>query len=423
MPLLSSSSGPRGRFDSVPLLLLALVADGFDTAAFAFVIPTLSRAWGLHPAAFTLPLVIANFGAVVGFFCCGWLSSRIGRHTVVSASVALFSVGTLLLPLSPSIAVMSALRLLIGFGFGAVIPAAVSLASDVVPPRLRASVSVAVLIGLSVGFTLGGLVGGRLLTRFGWHGVFWLPGAFFAVCAVLMWWRLPRISPAEPGQAATASLRSLFAAGLRSRTIMLGLFAFIVFAAYYTLQSWLPTLLVSTGFTTTQAPLAAAALGIGGIVGGILLALGSAYVRPARLLIVVSLLAVGCLVVAGLVPVRLAVLLTVLGGAGAGLLASCNGSAAIAVGVYDGATRTTGVAWTAGIGRVGSIVGPAAGGLLVALDQGVPVLVLGLVAPLLLAAGIAIALARRTRAAERKPLGARQDPHGRAAGTKLSTKE
>jgi MFS transporter, AAHS family, 4-hydroxybenzoate transporter len=408
----SSGSRSRGRFDSIPLLFLALVADGFDTAAFAFVIPTLSREWGLHPAAFTLPLVIANIGAVAGFFWCGWLSARIGRHTVVWVSVMLFSLGTLLLPLATSITAMSSLRLAIGLGFGAVIPAAVSLASDIVPARLRASVSIVVLIGLSAGFTLGGLAGGRLLAQFGWHGVFWLPGAFFMLAAVLMWWRLPRLSPADPDPTAKAAVRSLFAAGLRGRTIMLWTFAFIVFAAYYTLQSWLPTLLVSTGFTPAQAPLAAAAMGIGGIVGGALLAFGSAFTRVARLLIVVSAFAVVCLVVASLVPTRLAFLLTAMGGTGAGLLASCNGSAAVAVDLYAGLTRTTGVAWVAGIGRVGSIAGPAVGGLLVAFDQGVPVIVLGLVVPLLIACGLAVALALRDRVDEEREAVAQQPVHG-----------
>jgi AAHS family 4-hydroxybenzoate transporter-like MFS transporter len=399
MTLSSQDEQVANRPQAVVLLFLALVADGFDTAAFAFVIPTLSHAWELHPSAFTLPLVIANVGAVAGFLCCGWLAARVGRHTVVWVSVAVFSLGTLLLPLASSITTMSAVRLVIGLGFGAVIPSAVSLASDVVPARFRASVSIVVLIGLSTGFALGGLVGGWLLRHLGWPGVFWVPGLTFLLCAMVMWWRLPRLSPPEPGDVTKAGVRNLFDPLVRGRTIALWIFAFIVFAAYYTLQSWLPTLLVSTGFAPTQAPLAAAATGIGGIVGGLLLALGSAFVAPARLLIVASTLAVLCLILAGSIPVHLAILLTVLGGAGAGLLASCNGSAAIAVGTYDGVTRTTGVAWTAALGRVGSIVGPAVGGLLVALEQGVETIVFGLVVPLLVACGIAIALAVRTRTA------------------------
>jgi len=385
---------------AVPLLFLALVADGYDTAAFAFVVPGLAREWGLHPAAFTLPLVIANVGAVLGFVLCGWLSARWGRAAVVAASVVVFSLGTLVLPLAGSLPTMSAVRLIIGIGFGAVIPAAVSLASDLVAARLRASVGIVVLMGLSCGFMLGGFTGGPLISALGWHAVFWLPGAVSLVLAAVLWWRLPRTTAVGPQDVpASASVRALLIHGLRARTVMLWIFAGIVFAAYYTLQSWLPTLLVATGLDLRQAPLAAAALGIGGIIGGALLALGSAWVGVHRLLVVVVAAAVVFLVAAGTAPLGRVGLLVLLGGVGAGLLAGCNGSAALAIRTYDARLRTTGVAWTAGAGRVGSIVGPAIGGAAVALDGGVGVLVLGLTVPLLVAIVLAVALARRAEQA------------------------
>ncbi|GAA1826885.1 aromatic acid/H+ symport family MFS transporter [Pseudonocardia ailaonensis] len=392
-----TSLRPTVRRLTVPLLLLALVADGYDTAAFAFVVPTLAREWGVHPAALTVPLVIANVGAVLGFVLCGWLSARWGRSAVIALSVAVFSLGTLLLPLVGSIALMSVVRLVIGVGFGAVIPAAVSLASDSVSVKMRDSVAIVVLIGLSVGFTLGGLTGGPLIATLGWHAVFWLPGAVCLVFALVLWRALPRTTTVDAGGQASASVRGLLEQGLRARTIMLWAFAFIVFAAYYTLQSWLPTLLVEVGagFTLQQAPLAAAALGIGGIVGGLLLALGSAWAGVHRLIVVVVVVAVAFLVATAVAPVGRLGLLVLLAGVGAGLLASCNASTAMAVRSYGDRRRTTGVGWTTGFGRAGSIVGPALGSVVVALDQGVGVLVLGLVAPLLVACVLAVALSRR----------------------------
>jgi hypothetical protein len=44
-PQSDGAAVPKRR-TTVPLLLLALVADGYDTAAFAFVVPTLAREWG-----------------------------------------------------------------------------------------------------------------------------------------------------------------------------------------------------------------------------------------------------------------------------------------------------------------------------------------------------------------------------------------
>jgi AAHS family 4-hydroxybenzoate transporter-like MFS transporter len=49
---------------------------------------------------------------------------------------------------------------------------------------------------------------------------------------------------------------------------------------------------------------------------------------------------------------------------------------AFIAGFYDTAQRATGVGWSLGIGRLGGIVGPVLGGLLVAAGMGAPSLFL-----------------------------------------------
>ncbi|WP_219413755.1 MFS transporter [Pseudonocardia nigra] len=163
------------RWRVIILAFLALLLDGFDTAALAFAVPTLATAWETVPAAFTLPLVLTNAGVVVGYLTCGWLGARLGRRRVLIGGVVLYGLGAiaaaLVIPLE-SIAILSVVRLITGLGLGVVLPIAVSLSTSHSPVRRREAVSVAVTLGLPSGLTLGGFTGGALIQSVGVTGVF-----------------------------------------------------------------------------------------------------------------------------------------------------------------------------------------------------------------------------------------------------------
>jgi AAHS family 4-hydroxybenzoate transporter-like MFS transporter len=73
---------------------------------------------------------------------------------------------------------------------------------------------------------------------------------------------------------------------------------------------------------------------------------------------------------------------------------------AVAANVYSTAVRSTGVGWALGIGRVGSIVGPVTGGLLIAADFGARELFWISAIPALVAAVAILLLPRRKTMAD-----------------------
>ncbi|GAA5148484.1 aromatic acid/H+ symport family MFS transporter [Pseudonocardia eucalypti] len=352
------------------LAFLAVLLDGFDTATLAFVVPTLAAEWGVSPASFTLPLVLTNLGVVVGYLCCGALGARIGRRAVLVAGVTLFAVTTLLvaavLP-ARSILLLGAVRALTGLGLGAVLPVAVSLATEFSPARRREVVSVTVTLGLASGATLGGFFGGRLITLLGPEGVFVFAGVLPLLLAGVMAWRLPAEPPAEATGRHAARVGRLFDPGWRASTGLLWAFSFLVFVAAYTLTSWVPTLLTGYGFSPTQAPLGLAFVSLGGVLGGILLIPVAARIGIAPALILMPLIGMACMVLVARAPLPDSLLLLALGGAGLGVTASQIGQLTLAVALYPTGTRTTGVGWAAALGRAGSIVGPAVAGILIGL--------------------------------------------------------
>ncbi|HEX4356846.1 MAG TPA: MFS transporter [Pseudonocardia sp.] len=394
----------RVRWGLVVLAFLAVLLDGFDSAALAVVVPTLSREWHVTAAGFTLPLVLTNIGVVLGYLSSGWLGARWGRRRLLIGGVVLFAAATCavaaLLGLR-SIPLLTALRVLTGVGLGAVLPAAVSLSTEHSPTRRRELVAVVVTLGLTSGGTLGGFFGGRLLLGLGADGVFWVAGLLPLVLVVALVRWVPRTSAAAPAHAEAAReearLGRLFTPELRTNTTLLWTFAFLVFVAAYTLTSWTPTLLTGYGFSPSRAPLGLAFVSFGGLLGGLALIPLAARIGIARALVLMPTLGVVCMVVAARADLGDTALLLALGGAGAGLVAGQIGQLTMAVSLYSVGARTTGIGWVSALGRAGSIVGPAIAGVLIAFALAGKDIVLLTAIPVLVAAGCALVLARRTR--------------------------
>jgi len=376
------------------LSFLTIVLDGYDTTAIAFVIPTLAREWGQAPSAFTPTLVATSAGAVVGYMLSGRLSAWLGRRRAIVTGVLVFALGSVATAAAASIPSLTALRLFTGIGLGAVLPAAVSLSVAQFDPKRREVVAVAVIAGLSLGAVIGGLSGGWLIGHLGWTSVFVLGGILPLLLAPVLWFGLPtdRAAVTSGSPVAEGRVQELWVSGLRLQTGLIWGFACLIFVSTYALQLWIPTLLLSYGFSPQQAPQGLAAFGVGGLLGAILLTLFSAAVGVFRVLPL--LIAVSILAIVGAVYLALSgpVALWVVGGMGLGLIAGCLGQAAMAVSLYEPALRTSGVGWAAAMGRIGSIVGPMAGGLLLASGQSARATILWACAPALLAVVVVVVL-------------------------------
>jgi len=81
---------------------------------------------------------------------------------------------------------------------------------------------------------------------------------------------------------------------------------------------------------------------------------------------------------------------------GCSVQASQSGLSALAASFYPTAIRSTGVGWALGVGRIGSIVGPVLGGVMLSLDWSVQQIFLAGAIPAL-CAGAAVFLSSRLR--------------------------
>lgn len=376
---------------------LVVLLDGLDTTSIAFVAPVLGRDWGLASAAFTPAFVATSIGAVAGYMACGPLAQRFGQRSIGLLSVALFGGGSLLTATAGDITTLSLLRLISAVGLGGALPIAIATASGVVPARRSATAAMLAATGFSAGSVVGGVAGGPLMAGFGWSSVFILGGVLPLL--LLPAFALVLRPGAEPRRAAGGDragnpVAALVGTGLRPQTVLLWVFAFLVFLAAYGLAFWIPTLLTELGFTPEQAPLGAAAFGMGGLIGSILIVaiVGRFGVGP--VLAVASLVAIGCSIVLSRVPVPSGIVLLLIAGTGGGLITGSVGQSALAVTLYPAGLRATGVGWAAALGRLGSIVGPAAGGAMLSLGWPARDAVLTAVVPVTAAILVLAVLAR-----------------------------
>lgn len=395
LPPLAKAKG-LPRWLVIVLTFLAVLLDGFDTASLGLAVPSLAKDWSLSPAAFAAPLIATNAGVVLGYVICGRLSIRIGLRRMLLAGVVVFALGSALTAISSGIPFMTIARFLTGVGLGAVLPSAISLATAGRDGGQRERIAVLVTMGLSAGSLAAGLSGGKLIGDLGWQSIFWLGAVLPVILLPIMWFGISEgDAPKLVSKAGSETVQSLFRRGFALPTVLLWLFAFLIFATFYAFSSWLPTLLTNFGLSLAMAPLGAASLGIGGILGALLLMIFSVRFKTSWMLVVAALVAIAFLLMIALGHPGQWQLLLLFAGVGMGLATSMVGQAAVAVSVYPATSRTSGVAWAAAMGRLGSIAGPALGGILLAAGQSPQSIVIAVCVPVVLAVVVMTALSRR----------------------------
>jgi EmrB/QacA subfamily drug resistance transporter len=104
----------------------------------------------------------------------GYLATRFGRKRMFLLGVSMFTIGSLLCGIAPSIGWLIAFRVLQGIGAGVLLPVGPALAFDAFPKEQRARASALVGIPIMLAPVFGPMVGGYLNDSVGWHSLFFV---------------------------------------------------------------------------------------------------------------------------------------------------------------------------------------------------------------------------------------------------------
>jgi MFS transporter, AAHS family, 4-hydroxybenzoate transporter len=424
---------PLSRFQISIIILcgLVLLLDGFDTQCIGFLAPSISE---------TLAIPLKNFGPVfsagliglmIAAMAMGPVADRWGRKWPVVLSALTFAIFALLTARAVSLEQFIIFRFLTGLGLGGAMPNVVALTSEYSPKRLQAVFVGMLFCGMPLGALVGGLASSVMIPLWGWRSVFYLGGILPLAIAIILIKALPEsarflaargkdaraisrimreiapeISAAELNLSAPVAARAqseglpvrrLFTEERAAGTILLWIPFFMNLLILYFIVNWLPGLLRQSGLAVTAGVIAVSLFSLGGIAGAltegrVMNSCGAYGTLMAQFAI--SALLIGSL---AFLTRSFAIMMTVTFVLGLAVQGAQAGLNALAANFYPTTVRSTGVGWALGVGRVGSIVGPAIGGMLLTMGWTPQRIFLAGMAPAL-CASIAILGSGRLRA-------------------------
>ncbi len=385
---------------------LIQMLDGYDLSAIGLAVPSLTKAWSLPPSAFTQAFALSSVGIMVGAMLAGPVADRFGRKPTLLISVALFGLFSLCSAWASSLPMLVALRFFTGIGIGGAMPTTVALTSDYAPDRWRTSTVMFMFTGNTIGGFFAGQIAAQILPGWGWQGIFYVGGVVPLALLVVLIVILPE-SPQFQGGARPPSARDnpvsgLFEDGLAVCTLVIWAIFLINLLNMYLISYWLPTVLNAGGFSPADAAFAASAYSAGGVL--ITLILGPLIARFGAERVLAPSLVFGaiCIGVVASVPLSRGLLMLVLAGAGGGFVGSQLGLNGFVASVYPAGTRSTGIGWALGVGRLGGIAGPIVGGVLLAFGRPASEVLLYAAAPGLVTAALVLFLGYYRRTLQRQ---------------------
>jgi MFS transporter, AAHS family, 4-hydroxybenzoate transporter len=353
----------RQRWLVFGLCAATMFTEGYDAQFMGSVVPGIAADWGVAPGTLWPTLSSGLVGLMLGAFFIAPLADNFGRRRLIIYSVAAFGALTILAVVAQSITEMVIYRFLVGLGLGGAMANTTALTAEFSPPHRRAFYVAMMFCSFSLGASFGGFVSAALMPLYGWESIFLVCGIMAVVLLPFLILLLPESLIKEDAKL-TIPFAKLFTDGRSRFTILIWIIFFANLMELYIITSWLPTTLNDKGIDLVWANIAVALLQLGGIAGAFALAPMVDRYGPRLVLPAAFFTAAVSVAILGLSGTSVALTLIAAIGVGMGTVGAQNCNNGIAAKFYPTEIRATGVGWALAVGRIGSIIGPAVGGLL-----------------------------------------------------------
>ncbi|MBC7683250.1 MAG: MFS transporter [Ferruginibacter sp.] len=388
----------------VALATVGLIFDGYDLVVYGTVVSTFLRdASHIGVVTPSIAGVLGSYalvGVLVGALLAGSVGDTIGRRKVMLFAYAWFSICMGLTAMTTSTTLFGLMRFATGLGVGALVATTGALVAEYAPKGKKNLFNAIVYSGVPLGSLLAAGLAMVLLPIIGWRGMFLIGALPLVTLLPLAYLRMPEsvawlasrgrfdearaisertgvnIPSGEPAAAILAQpvandksanragFAGLFSSHYRLPTLVLGLMSATGLLLVYSLNTWLPELMLRAGFNAKGSLSFLLVLNGGAVIGALL---GSKVAdRFGPKIVVATCFAIGAAAIAVLtLDLPLAVRLAAVAVVGMGTSGTQTLIYGFVANYYRTNVRSAGVAWCAGFGRLGGVGGPLLGGFLI----------------------------------------------------------
>lgn len=374
-----------------------MLFDGFDLVIYGSVVPTIMEDWGISSVEAGLYGSYALFGMMFGAFIFGTLADKLGRKKIILICISIFSSFMLFSGLAPTPEIFGVCRLITGLGLGGMMPNLIGLVSEYSPKGLRSRMIATIMTGFSIGGVVAAFLSMLMVAQFGWKSVF-----FFGALPILFVPFLIKSLPDSVGtlitkqdykgiqkifvklnktykpseneifilhkpKETTSPVKNLFTEKRALLTVLIWLTYAMSLLMLYGLNTWLPKFMNEAGFPLGSSLSFLLVLNAGATIGSVLMGWIADRWGVGKSLILFFLIAF--LTITGLGFVANMIFLYMLVAiAGAATVGTQNLTHSYTSQFYQVTIQSTALGWALGVGRIGAILGPTVGGILLASE-------------------------------------------------------
>lgn len=396
----------------VAMATILNILDGFDVLALAFTASAIKTEFQLSGIQLGYLFSIGLFGMTISSLFIAPFADKIGRRPLLLIAIVLSAVGMFGSAFISQYETLGFWRFVTGLGVGSILVCTNVLTSEYASRKWRSLAISIYAAGFGIGAMLGGIFSTALLADYGWRSVYLVGAGLTALCFFIFLFWLPEsldfLMNKQPKDAqkrlfkiaqkmgfevnlsedsikqalkdniaqssitqssiTQSSIIQLFNQHYLRSTLLIWFAFFFIMFSFYFINSWTPVLLKEAGMTMNESIHIGIMISLGGTLGSIIYGLLASQWFAKKVLVLFTILSSLAVIffIFSTNTLWLAMLLAVIIGA---LINGCvSGLYTINPSIYAADVRSTGVGWSIGIGRIGSIIAPMVAGSL--LDDG-----------------------------------------------------
>ena len=398
---------------TILICFLMNMLDGMDVMVVSYAAPAIAKVWAISPQAMGSVFSAGLLGMTLGTLFIAPRADIVGRRNIILLSALIMGLTVFSTYLAQSVEQLLFFRFISGLGIGSMLASTATLASEYAPKKTKDFWVSFVMSGYPIGAVLSGLAAAQIIPAYGWRAMFQTAGVVTLMTVPLIYLylsesldfllkkqpkdalqkansilnkmnqptltALPPLSISDVGfrisdktsdirnpisEIEKPSVASLLTPERKASTIQLWIALFMAFASLYFLTTWIPKLASSAGLSMELAIYAGTVFNLGSFVGIMTQGYLSSIFGLRRTIFSFLAATAFLMVIFGFFKGS-AMVLVLFGLIGFGVQGGFVGLYSVAARFYPTEIRSTGVGFAMSAGRVGGIVGPLLGGLLI----------------------------------------------------------